>query len=177
MPIYELVRFSTAAQHVGTRLTNMQRAWDEYLQQFDPCRCAPCRHNGIPFFKGTSCKCICKSGYQGGACEETLRRGETVVANLTYLSLNKDKELPCQHLSSSVIKFDFTQQTLRQMGRGHAGVRGHSVHLGQNLAPEPVIILHLMGAELPVSVPPLRTKDVETRNVKSELSASCTLLA
>ncbi|CAJ1071708.1 complement component C8 alpha chain isoform X2 [Xyrichtys novacula] len=74
MPIYELVRLSTAADHVGGRLANMERAWDEYLQQFDSCRCAPCRHNGILVFKGTSCKCICKPGYQGDACEETMRR-------------------------------------------------------------------------------------------------------
>lgn len=77
MPIYELVRFSTAADHVGARLDNLRRAWDEYMQQFEPCRCAPCRHNGLPFLTGTSCKCLCKSGYQGEACEETLRRGET----------------------------------------------------------------------------------------------------
>ncbi|XP_044076844.1 complement component C8 alpha chain [Siniperca chuatsi] len=74
MPIYELVRLSTAADHVGARLANLQRGWDEYLQQFDSCRCAPCRHNGIPVLTGTSCNCICKSGYQGQACEETLRR-------------------------------------------------------------------------------------------------------
>ncbi|XP_060900270.1 complement component C8 alpha chain isoform X2 [Labrus mixtus] len=74
MPIYELVRLSTAADHVGVRLAHMQTAWDEYLQHFDSCRCAPCRHNGIPVLKGTSCDCICKSGYQGDACEETLRR-------------------------------------------------------------------------------------------------------
>lgn len=73
MPIYELVRFSTAAGHVGPRQANLQRAWDEYMQQFDPCRCAPCRHNGIPFFSGTACKCVCKEGYRGEACEETLR--------------------------------------------------------------------------------------------------------
>lgn len=79
MPIYELVRFSTAADHVGARLPNLQRGWDEYLQQFDSCRCAPCRHNGIPVLTGTSCKCVCKSSYQGEACEETLRRGETFV--------------------------------------------------------------------------------------------------
>ncbi|XP_040911937.1 complement component C8 alpha chain [Toxotes jaculatrix] len=74
MPIYELVRLSTAADHVGARLANLQRGWDEYLQQFDACRCAPCRHDGIPVLKGTSCNCICKSGYRGEACEETLRR-------------------------------------------------------------------------------------------------------
>ncbi|XP_029309838.1 complement component C8 alpha chain [Cottoperca gobio] len=76
MPIYELVRLSTAADHVGARLANLERGWDEYLQQFDSCRCAPCRHNGIPVLTGTSCNCICKSGYHGTACEETLR-GDT----------------------------------------------------------------------------------------------------
>ncbi|XP_037642817.1 complement component C8 alpha chain [Sebastes umbrosus] len=74
MPIYELVRLSTAADHVGARLANLERGFDEYLQQFDSCRCAPCQHNGIPVLTGTSCNCICKSGYQGEACEETLRR-------------------------------------------------------------------------------------------------------
>lgn len=79
MPIYELVRLSTAADHVGVRLANLQRGWDEYLQQFDSCRCSPCKHSGIPVLSGTSCSCICKSGYQGEACEETLRKGETFV--------------------------------------------------------------------------------------------------
>ncbi|XP_054483106.1 complement component C8 alpha chain [Anoplopoma fimbria] len=74
MPIYELVRLSTAADHVGARLANLERGWDEYQQQFDSCRCAPCRYSGIPVLSGTSCNCICKSGYQGKACEETLRR-------------------------------------------------------------------------------------------------------
>ncbi|KAL3054703.1 hypothetical protein OYC64_017608 [Pagothenia borchgrevinki] len=76
MPIYELVRLSTAAEHLGARLANLERGLDEYLQQFDSCHCAPCRHNGIPVLSGTSCDCICKSGYQGEACEETLR-GDT----------------------------------------------------------------------------------------------------
>ncbi|XP_039999240.1 complement component C8 alpha chain isoform X2 [Xiphias gladius] len=73
MPIYELVRLSTVADRVGARLANLQRGWDEYLQRFDSCNCAPCRHNGIPVLTGTSCKCICMSGYHGEACEETLR--------------------------------------------------------------------------------------------------------
>ncbi|XP_017275661.1 complement component C8 alpha chain [Kryptolebias marmoratus] len=74
MPIYEVVRFSTAADHAGARVANLQRAFEEYLQQFDSCRCASCRHNGIPVLSGSSCSCICKPGYQGMACEETLRR-------------------------------------------------------------------------------------------------------
>lgn len=79
MPIYELVRFSTAADHVGARLANLQMAFDEYLQQFDSCRCVHCRNNGIPVLQGNTCKCNCNTGYLGDACEETLRRRETFV--------------------------------------------------------------------------------------------------
>ncbi|KAM4557634.1 complement component C8 alpha chain [Fundulus diaphanus] len=74
LPISEAVRSSTAADHAGARIDNLERATDEYLQQFDPCQCAPCRHNGIPVLSGTTCSCTCKSGFQGMACEETLRR-------------------------------------------------------------------------------------------------------
>lgn len=73
MPIYELVRLSTAADHVGSRLANLQRGFDEYLQEFDPCRCSPCMHKGIPILAGTSCKCECREGYEGVACEKTRR--------------------------------------------------------------------------------------------------------
>uniref|UniRef100_A0A3P9IZ66 Complement C8 alpha chain n=1 Tax=Oryzias latipes TaxID=8090 RepID=A0A3P9IZ66_ORYLA len=76
MPIYEAVRLSTAADHIGPRVANLQKAFDEYLQQFDACRCAPCKHNGVPVLSGTSCSCLCKSGYRGLSCEETLR-GDT----------------------------------------------------------------------------------------------------
>ncbi|KAM3866056.1 complement component C8 alpha chain [Diretmus argenteus] len=77
MPIYELVHLSTAADHVGERLSNLRRAWDEYLLQFNSCRCAPCKHNGIPALIGTSCRCLCKTGYYGLACEETKRDTKT----------------------------------------------------------------------------------------------------
>lgn len=87
MPIYELVRLSTVADRVGARLANLQRGWDEYLQRFDSCNCAPCRHNGIPVLTGTSCKCICMSGYHGEACEETLRTGE--LSWLKRVEVNK----------------------------------------------------------------------------------------
>lgn len=73
MPIFELVRQSTSADHVGPRIANLQRGFDEYLQEFDPCRCAPCLHQGFPMLSGTSCTCICRSGYEGDACERTER--------------------------------------------------------------------------------------------------------
>ncbi|KAJ8012256.1 hypothetical protein DPEC_G00066790 [Dallia pectoralis] len=77
LPIFELVRLSTSKDHVGERLTHLRRAWDEYLYQFNSCRCSPCLHNGIPVLSQTSCHCICKEGFRGDACEETLRKGST----------------------------------------------------------------------------------------------------
>ncbi|XP_066537058.1 complement component C8 alpha chain isoform X2 [Hoplias malabaricus] len=77
LPIYELVRSSTVVDHVGSRLALLKQAWEEYMQQFNPCRCAPCRNNGIPTLSKTSCSCICSEGYSGLACEKTLRKGPT----------------------------------------------------------------------------------------------------
>uniref|UniRef100_A0A674AWD4 Complement C8 alpha chain n=1 Tax=Salmo trutta TaxID=8032 RepID=A0A674AWD4_SALTR len=77
LPIFELVRLSTAGDHVGARLAHLRRAWEEYLLQFNSCRCAPCRHDGIPVLSQTSCHCICKQGFRGEACEDTLRKGST----------------------------------------------------------------------------------------------------
>lgn len=71
LPVYELVRLSTSEDQARTRLPHLKRAWEEYLLQFNPCRCAPCQNNGVPVLTSTSCSCLCKSGYRGLACEET----------------------------------------------------------------------------------------------------------
>ncbi|XP_042573655.1 complement component C8 alpha chain isoform X1 [Cyprinus carpio] len=76
-PIYELVRLSTAAEQLRTKLPHLKMAWEEYMQNFNPCHCAPCMNNGIPVLSRTDCSCICKSGYRGDACEETERKGPT----------------------------------------------------------------------------------------------------
>ncbi|XP_072543307.1 complement component C8 alpha chain [Salminus brasiliensis] len=77
LPIYELVRFSTVADQVGKRLPLLKQAWEEYIQQFNPCRCAPCRNNGMPMLSGMACSCLCKKGYHGLACERAERKGPT----------------------------------------------------------------------------------------------------
>ncbi|KAJ8262607.1 hypothetical protein GJAV_G00168300 [Gymnothorax javanicus] len=74
LPLYELVRFSTAAVPMKGKVAHLKRAYSEYLQQFSSCRCAPCRNNGVPVLTGTSCSCLCKDGYTGVACEETQRK-------------------------------------------------------------------------------------------------------
>lgn len=158
MPIYELVRFSTAADHVGARLANLRRAWDEYMQQFDPCRCAPCRHNGLPVLTGTSCKCLCKSGYQGEACEETLRRGETEdLSDLSMFHAYKLFQKPNpKHLLNST-----TQQPQRQTAPGPAGEAGRPARQAEKPGEEAAVTLPLMVEEPPAGAPPLRPSAVE----------------
>lgn len=78
LPIYELVRFSTAAAQARTRIPLLKQAWEEYIQQFNPCRCAPCRNNGVPVLSRTSCSCLCKEGYDGLACEKSTRKCEII---------------------------------------------------------------------------------------------------
>ncbi|XP_072297255.1 complement component C8 alpha chain [Eucyclogobius newberryi] len=73
MPIFELVRLSTSAGHVGQRLASLERGFDDYLQEFDSCRCSPCFHGGLPILSGMSCTCQCREGYDGEACEKTNR--------------------------------------------------------------------------------------------------------
>ncbi|RXN14301.1 complement component C8 alpha chain [Labeo rohita] len=75
LPIYELVRLSTAAEQFRTKLPHLKMAWEEYMQNFNPCRCAACMNNGIQVLSRTDCSCICKNGYTGQACEETERKG------------------------------------------------------------------------------------------------------
>ncbi|KAK7158475.1 hypothetical protein R3I94_004941 [Phoxinus phoxinus] len=74
-PIYELVRLSTSAEQLRTKLPHLKMAWEEYMENFNPCRCAPCMNNGVPMLSRTACSCLCKSGYRGKACEETERKG------------------------------------------------------------------------------------------------------
>ncbi|KAF5893787.1 complement component C8 alpha chain, partial [Clarias magur] len=73
LPIYELVRSSMAAAQARTRVPLLKQAWEEYMAQFNPCRCAPCMNNGVPVLTRTSCSCLCKAGYYGLACEKSER--------------------------------------------------------------------------------------------------------
>lgn len=69
-PIYELLRHTTLGP-LEVKRKNLHRAWDQYLMEFNACRCGPCLNNGEPILDGTSCRCQCPQGYQGLACEQT----------------------------------------------------------------------------------------------------------
>lgn len=67
-PIHEVLRHTNLGP-LETKRRNLRRALDQYLMEFNACRCGPCFNNGEPVLEGTSCRCQCGQGRQGPACE------------------------------------------------------------------------------------------------------------
>ncbi|KAM3874392.1 complement component C7-like [Diretmus argenteus] len=72
-PLYELVK---EVQCAGLRKLHLKRATDEYLAEQHPCHCRPCHNNGQPLLTGTECRCVCRPGTSGQACEKGTVIGE-----------------------------------------------------------------------------------------------------
>ncbi|NXR97957.1 CO8A protein, partial [Oxylabes madagascariensis] len=73
-PIHEILRRSNLGGMESKR-QHLKRALEEFLQEFNPCRCGKCQNNGEPVLVGDSCSCQCRPGYRGPACEQGGRRG------------------------------------------------------------------------------------------------------
>nr|AXB74599.1 complement component 7 [Planiliza haematocheilus] len=72
-PLYELVK---EVQCAGLKKLHLKRATEEYLAEEHPCHCRPCQNNGQPLLAGTECRCICRPGTSGKACERGAVIGE-----------------------------------------------------------------------------------------------------
>ncbi|XP_078526202.1 complement component C8 alpha chain [Lissotriton helveticus] len=79
-PIYEILLRSNL-KNIEAKQQNMKRALDEYLNEFNACRCGPCQNNGEPILIGTNCICQCPNQFDGVACEKTSRTGTKVNGN------------------------------------------------------------------------------------------------
>ncbi|GAA6223149.1 complement component C7-like [Lates japonicus] len=66
-PLSELVK---EVQCAGVKKLYLRRAIEQYLAESDPCHCRPCSNNGLAVMDGNECKCICKPGTSGLACEQ-----------------------------------------------------------------------------------------------------------
>ncbi|XP_073936109.1 complement component C8 alpha chain [Castor canadensis] len=73
-PIHEML-LHTNLGPLETKRQNLHRALDQYLMEFNACRCGPCLNNGEPILEGTSCRCQCRLGHQGPACEQIQLEG------------------------------------------------------------------------------------------------------
>ncbi|XP_062414768.1 complement component 7b isoform X1 [Pungitius pungitius] len=72
-PLYELVK---EVQCAGLKKLHLKRATEEYLTEEHPCHCRPCQNNGRPLLTGSECRCICRPGTSGQACESGAVIGE-----------------------------------------------------------------------------------------------------
>lgn len=66
-PLSELVK---EVQCAGVKKIYLRRAIEQYLSESAPCHCRPCSNNGLVFTDGDNCKCVCKPGTSGLACEQ-----------------------------------------------------------------------------------------------------------
>ncbi|KFQ19733.1 Complement component C8 alpha chain, partial [Merops nubicus] len=73
-PIHEILRRSNLG-NLEPKWQHLKRALEDYLLEFNACRCGPCLNNGEPVLVGDGCFCQCQPGYGGPACERTRRRG------------------------------------------------------------------------------------------------------
>uniref|UniRef100_A0A8C9U7R4 Complement component C7 n=1 Tax=Scleropages formosus TaxID=113540 RepID=A0A8C9U7R4_SCLFO len=65
-PLYELVKEVPCA---ALKKLHLKRAMEQYLAEEHSCRCQPCRNNGQPLLRGSTCTCVCRPGTSGSACE------------------------------------------------------------------------------------------------------------
>lgn len=72
-PLYELVK---EVQCAGLKKLHLKRATEEYLAEEHPCHCRPCQNNGQPLLTGSECRCVCRPGTSGQACERGAVTGE-----------------------------------------------------------------------------------------------------
>uniref|UniRef100_A0A3Q3K8P3 Complement component C7 n=2 Tax=Monopterus albus TaxID=43700 RepID=A0A3Q3K8P3_MONAL len=66
-PLWELVK---EVQCAGVKKLYLRRAIEQYVAESHPCHCRPCSNNGMAVMDGYECKCICKPGTSGLACEQ-----------------------------------------------------------------------------------------------------------
>ncbi|KAG9482927.1 hypothetical protein GDO78_009074 [Eleutherodactylus coqui] len=71
-PIHEGLRL-TSLSGIETKRQNLKRAYEEFLSEFNACRCGPCYNNGEPILNNNVCSCLCAAGYEGPSCEKTSR--------------------------------------------------------------------------------------------------------
>ncbi|KAK2818866.1 hypothetical protein Q5P01_024427 [Channa striata] len=72
-PLYELVK---EVQCAGLKKLHLKRATEEYMAEEHPCHCRPCQNNGRPLLTGSECRCVCRPGTSGRACESGAVIGE-----------------------------------------------------------------------------------------------------
>ncbi|XP_035668196.1 complement component C6-like [Branchiostoma floridae] len=68
--LYPLSELVAGVSLASLKKRHLVRALVQYLDEFHPCKCAPCRNNGKAVLIGTACECVCAEGTYGASCEK-----------------------------------------------------------------------------------------------------------
>ncbi|XP_046870169.1 complement component C9 [Hypomesus transpacificus] len=66
-PIYNIIPLSFP--HVNTFRTNLKQAIEEYVAEYNVCKCQPCHNGGSVILIDGSCTCLCPLAFEGMACQ------------------------------------------------------------------------------------------------------------
>uniref|UniRef100_A0A671SYG5 Complement component C7 n=1 Tax=Sinocyclocheilus anshuiensis TaxID=1608454 RepID=A0A671SYG5_9TELE len=72
-PLHELVKEISCA---GVKKHHLKRAIETYLSEKHSCHCRECQNNGLRMLDNDVCKCVCKPGTTGQACEYGMPQDE-----------------------------------------------------------------------------------------------------
>ncbi|XP_071991486.1 complement component C9-like [Engystomops pustulosus] len=67
-PIYTLVPVDIRDAYIKTK--NLERAMEDYLDEYNVCKCQPCQNGGTVLLVDGVCMCQCPLQYKGLACQE-----------------------------------------------------------------------------------------------------------
>ncbi|KAF7217527.1 complement component C9 [Nothobranchius furzeri] len=66
-PIYMLVPLDLPS--ANTRISNLKRAIEEYVAEYNKCKCKPCQNGGTLALLDGKCICMCPNLFEGQACQ------------------------------------------------------------------------------------------------------------
>ncbi|TKS78575.1 Complement component C7 [Collichthys lucidus] len=123
-PLSELVK---EVQCAGVKKLYLRRAIEQYLSESDPCHCRPCSNNGMVVMDGDECKCICKPGTSGRACERgTEAEGQQDQTNQCQCKDSADCVTPGYNVCVRVGE-DAANRTMSECDAGLRRCKGEKV--------------------------------------------------
>ncbi|XP_047227901.1 complement component C9 [Girardinichthys multiradiatus] len=66
-PIYKLIPLNTP--DANSRISNLKRAIEDYVAEYNICKCKPCQNGGTLALLDGKCICMCTGQFEGLACQ------------------------------------------------------------------------------------------------------------
>ncbi|KAM4049245.1 complement component C9 [Anomaloglossus baeobatrachus] len=74
-PIYSLIPIDLRDAY--TKSKNLERAIEDYMDEYNVCKCQPCKNGGTLVLLDGECMCACPMGYHGVACETVIHKHDS----------------------------------------------------------------------------------------------------